>query len=104
LNLIRHLERQREWSARTFGEGRRVEGLCRHIELELAEVRGSDGRLDEWLDVVTLALDGAWRSGASSAQVAAALVDLQARNMARKWGKVRGEDEACEHVREGAQR
>jgi hypothetical protein len=89
---------QRNWSSRTFGAGRRTEGLCRHIEKELAEIRSKPDDLEEWIDVVLLAMDGAWRAGYTAAQVAEALTAKQLKNHARKWD-VRGQDEPCEHVR-----
>jgi hypothetical protein len=89
---------QRNWSRRTFGEGRRTEGLCIHIEKELAEIRAKPQDLEEWIDVILLAMDGAWRAGYTAAQVAEALQAKQLKNHTRKWD-VRGQDEPCEHVR-----
>jgi hypothetical protein len=80
-----HLGRQAEWSRRTFGPGGRVEGVTDHIAKELIEVRESAGSLAEWVDVVILALDGCWRSGASPQQIIGAIVAKQAKNEGRKW-------------------
>jgi hypothetical protein len=51
--------------------------------------------------VVILALDGAWRSGASPDQIIAALVAKQAKNESRTWPDWRSAapDQAIEHVR-----
>jgi hypothetical protein len=84
-DLVAHLERQREFSLRTFGPGRRVEMVTDHIGKELNEVRSSNGDLAEWIDVILLALDGALRTGATSAQVAAALEAKQSKNERRAW-------------------
>lgn len=54
MNLIEHLTRQREFSLRTFGPGPRTEGVCKHIEKELQEVREArGGDLSEWIDIGT---------------------------------------------------
>lgn len=104
-DLVAHLDRQRAFSARTFGPGHRVGGVADHIRKELAEVEadhaaGAD-TLPEWIDVVMLALDGAWRSGATSAAIAEALAAKLERNEARTWPDWRtaDPDKAIEHVR-----
>lgn len=96
-----HLWRQREFSRATFGPGRRVEGIANHICKELIEVEASGGALDEWVDVVILALDGAWRSGAEPQEIIDAIRAKQARNEARVWPDWRTvpADRAIEHVR-----
>lgn len=80
-----YLARQAEFSARTFGPGPRVEGVTDHITKELVEVRESGGALAEWVDVIILALDGAWRSGATPAEIIAAIVAKQTKNEGRTW-------------------
>jgi hypothetical protein len=62
VTLLAHLVRQIEFSVCTFGPGVRTAGVCDHIRKELAEVEASSGDLDEWIDVLILALDGAWRA------------------------------------------
>ncbi|MCO7556147.1 dATP/dGTP pyrophosphohydrolase domain-containing protein [Metapseudomonas otitidis] len=98
-----HLQRQREFSERTFGPGSRAEGVVDHIRKELKEIEASPGDLSEWIDVVILALDGAWRSGATPAQIIDALVAKQTRNEARTWPDWRSAplDKAIEHDRVG---
>lgn len=105
LVLVDHLYRQREFSARTYGPGNRVAGLCDHIRKELVEVQedleaGGD-TLAEWIDVVILGFDGAWRSGATPEQIVAALVAKQTKNEGRKWPDWRTADpnKAIEHDR-----
>lgn len=94
-----HLQRQREWSERTFGPGARAAGVIDHIRKELREIEAAPGDLEEWIDVVILALDGAWRSGASPDQIIAQLVGKQTKNEARKWPDWRtmSPDKAIEH-------
>jgi len=100
-DLVAHLGRQAAFSERTFGPGRRVAGVCDHIRKELIEVEESGGALAEWVDVIILGLDGAWRSGATPDQVAAAIAEKQAKNEARRWPDWRTADpgKAIEHVR-----
>lgn len=60
---VAHLERQRSWSTGAFGPGRRTAGVIDHIIKELAEIAEHPTDLYEWVDVIILALDGAWRAG-----------------------------------------
>ena len=96
-----HLERQREWSAKTFGPGDRRQGVIDHIRKELVEIEESNGDLAEWIDVVILALDGCWRSGADPQEIIDALAAKQLRNERREWPDWRTmpADKAIEHVR-----
>ncbi|HEJ3062545.1 TPA: DUF550 domain-containing protein [Pseudomonas aeruginosa] len=84
-NFEQHLQRQRDFSERTFGPGPRAAGVVDHIRKELREIEENPSDLSEWIDVVILALDGAWRSGATPAQIIDALVAKQAKNEARTW-------------------
>lgn len=84
-DLIAHLERQREFSLRTFGPGPRTEGVIHHIRKELSEIAQNPKDLFEWVDVILLGLDGAWRAGFTSLAIAAAIAAKQAKNEQRKW-------------------
>lgn len=79
------VRRQKEWSARTFGPGSRTAGVLAHIRLELVEVEADPDNLSEWMDIVILAIDGAWRAGHSPEAIAAALSDKQSVNERREW-------------------
>src|SRR4051812_41518412 len=79
-DLVAHLERQRAFSERTFGPGVRTDGVCDHIRKELTEIAASPHDLSEWIDVVLLALDGAWRAGFTPLEIAQALAAKQAKN------------------------
>jgi len=114
-----HLLRQRIWSAQTFGPSDRTKGVADHIRRELHEIAAAKACLDlavatghdgaaersaltgEWIDVVILALDGAWRSGATPEQIIDAIVAKQTKNEARNWPDWRtmSEDVAIEHDR-----
>ena len=100
-DLVAHLHRQREFSERTFGPGKRINGVTDHIAKELIEVRDSGGDLKEWIDVVILGLDGCWRSGATPDQIVEAIVAKQTKNEGRTWPDWRTvpADTAIEHDR-----
>ena len=102
-DLIAHLRRQIAFSEKTFGPGRRVHGVCDHIRKELVEVEAEGGPLSEWVDVIILGLDGAWRSGATPEEIVAAIVAKQAKNEGRNWPDWRTvpEGKAIEHDRTG---
>lgn len=100
-DLAQHLRRQAEFSARTFGPGARTAGVCDHIRKELLEVEADGGPLSEWVDVIILAFDGAWRCGATPEQIIDAIVAKQTRNELRRWPDWRTADpnKAIEHDR-----
>lgn len=100
-DLVAHLHRQREFSEQTFGAGARTAGILDHIRKELLEIEKEPGDLEEWVDVILLALDGAWRTGAMPSEVAEALTAKQAKNEKRQWPDHRTvpEGRAIEHVR-----
>lgn len=106
-DLVAHLRRQAEFSERTFGPGERVAGVCDHIRKELVEVQHArvtgQPTLPEWVDVIILGLDGAWRSGATPEQIVAAIEAKQAKNEGRRWPDWRSADpdKAIEHDRSG---
>lgn len=103
MNIIdaTHLDHQREWSTKTFGPGRRTKGVVDHIRKELKEIEADPTDVMEWVDVVILALDGAWRAGGEPQEIIDAIIAKQAKNEAREWPDWRtmSEDEAIEHVR-----
>lgn len=104
-DLVQHLRRQIEFSARTYGPGDRTAGVCDHIRKELREVQDDAAAglptLGEWVDVIILGFDGAWRSGATPEQIVAAIVAKQTKNEGRKWPDWRTADpgKAIEHDR-----
>lgn len=100
-SMLAHLTRQREWSDRTFGPGERTAGVIDHIRKELREIEADPTDISEWIDVVILGLDGAWRSGYQPQQIIDALVAKQAKNEAREWPDWRTQpfNRAIEHVK-----
>jgi hypothetical protein len=96
-----HLQRQRDFSEHTFGPGRQTKGVVDHIRKELAEIEDDPSDVSEWIDVVILGLDGAWRTGCSPAQIIDAIVAKQLKNESRRWPDWRSADPdmAIEHDR-----
>lgn len=96
-----HLERQREFSLKTFGPGARTNGVLDHIAKELNEIREAPEDISEWVDVIILAFDGAWRAGWEPQQIIDAIVAKQSKNEQREWPDWRtaDPDKAIEHVR-----
>jgi len=84
-DLVRHLYRQREFSQNTFGPGARAAGVIAHIRKELGEIEAKPEDVFEWVDIVLLALDGAWRAGHSPEVIVNALQLKQERNERRSW-------------------
>ena len=102
-DLITHVMRAKRWSTRTFGPGDRTVGVVAHIRKELDEVLAANGQsLEEWIDVVILALDGAWRAGFTPEQIAQALDAKQTKNEGRTWPDWRQftAGDPIEHVRD----
>lgn len=100
------------FSRKTFGPGPNVKRLCDHIEKELREVQAeaddpAGDPLSEWVDIIILGIDGAWRTpGVTAGDVEAALLAKLAKNKARTWPdwRMADPDKAIEHDRsvEGA--
>jgi hypothetical protein len=108
-DLVAHLKRQSDWSLRTFGPGDRIVGISDHIRKELLEVAAAHNpkyhpdldALKEWVDVIILGLDGAWRTGASPEMIAGAISAKQIINEERRWPDWRKAElgKAIEHDR-----
>lgn len=90
-----------EWSLDTFGPGARTERHLAHIRKELDEIAKAPTDLEEWIDVIVLAIGGAFRAGHGGRAIAKALAAKHAKNVARKWPDWRTvpEDKPIEHVR-----
>lgn len=117
MDLIAHLTRQAAFSRGTFGPGTRTKGVIDHIKKELVEVEKAGmhyQKVDEWVDVVILALDGLTREiiwgdpfnsqldTLAAAQHAAAQIGRkQSKNEKRDWPDWRTADTngAIEHIK-----
>lgn len=100
-DLVEHLYRQRNFSVSTFGPGFSTAGVINHIRKELIEIENSPADVTEWIDVVLLAFDGAWRAGHSPEDIAQALFMKQQKNESRTWPDWRTTDPeaAIEHIK-----
>lgn len=101
-SLVDHLHRQRAFSEKTFGPGQRTTGVVDHIRKELREIEADPSDVMEWVDVILLALDGAWRAGWTPEQIVAAIDAKQTKNEGRVWPDWRtaDPDKAIEHDRQ----
>lgn len=97
------IKRQIEFSVKTFGPpNNNVWGIIDHICKEIDEVLLTEGKdLEEWIDIIILAIDGAWRAGFTPEQIVQALVDKQDKNERRKWPDWRTAEpgKAIEHIK-----
>jgi hypothetical protein len=101
-DLVAHLYRQRAFSRATFGPGARTKGVLDHIRKELGEIERDPADITEWVDVILLAFDGAWRAGHSPEMIAAGITAKQTKNEMRDWPdwRIADPDKAIEHKRE----
>jgi hypothetical protein len=103
LNLEKYLVRQQDWSLKTFCPGIRDEGLIKHIEKELEEIRDSPGDVEEW------GIEGALRNAKSVEdiekvkEVIDCLQMKQGKNLARSWPDLTKSDleQPIEHLKDG---
>jgi hypothetical protein len=59
------IDAQVHWSRRTFGPGKREQGIIDHIKKELKEIEQAETeeeKFEEWIDIIILGIDGAWRA------------------------------------------
>lgn len=80
VDLVDHLNRQREFSLRTFGPGAHTSGVLDNIRKELLEIEIAPQNLTKWVKVVILALDGAWRSGHTPEEITRAIEEKRESN------------------------
>jgi hypothetical protein len=101
-DLITHLYRQQRFSEKTFGPGERSKGVCNHIRKELVEIENKPHDLEEWIDVILLACDGARRVGYTPEQIAAQLEAKLTKNEQRVWPDWRtmSVDDPIEHTKD----
>lgn len=98
MNLEEYIKRQVNWSASTFGNGVRTRGIAEHIRKELLEIEAAPHDVEEWVDVMILALDGAWRAGYSPEQIVSALESKQVKNFGRVYPFPISDDHPSEHI------
>lgn len=101
-DLVEHLYRMKGFSEKTFGPPNdNAAGIIDHIRKELKEIEVDPTDITEWIDVVILGLDGAWRSGHNPEEIVAALEAKQTKNEGRTWPDWRTAEpgKAIEHIR-----
>jgi len=104
MNFEKYIDRQRVFSYKTFGPGSRTQRVLDHIRKEMAEIEADPLDLEEWIDIIILAVDGAWRTGAPSDVIAKTLWDKLTTNIEkRQWPDWRTAEpgKAIEHIRTG---
>ena len=99
--ILDYLNFQVEWSLKTFGPGPRTRSILDHIRKELLEIEAEPLSLEEWVDLVALALDGAWRAGHTPEAVWKEMQENMSQNTERNWPDWRtaDPDRAIEHDR-----
>lgn len=101
-DLIKHLERQWRFSIQAFGPGARTAANIDHIQKELVEITESPDNLEEWIDLMLLAFDGAMRRGFNPRDICAMLENKLTKNEKRSWPDWRTApaDKAIEHIKD----
>lgn len=101
MKLEQIIEAQKAWSENTVGPGPRTESLLAHLRKEIVEIEADPADLAEWVDVMIIAMDGAWRAGHTSAAIVDAVLRKQHINRERKWPDWRTHPEGApfEHIR-----
>ena len=97
--IVDYLEKQKEWSSNTFGNGKRTLGIIKHIQKELIEIEECPEDLQEWIDVIILAMDGYWRHGGNPKDLMGKLVEKQCIDFSRNYPFPTSENEPSEHIR-----
>lgn len=102
-DLVAHLRRQIAFSLRTFGPGYDAKRVVAHIRSELKEVLAAPKDIEEWADVILLAFDGAWRTGATPEQIVAAVEAKQTKNESRQWPdwRTQSQGQPIKHIKHG---
>ena len=103
MNFEEYLESQLHWSRETFGpDAGRWVGVLDHIKKELKEIEEDPSDLSEWINLIILAIDGAWRAtGATPKDITECLRSKLLTNIARKWPdwKTVPSNTAIEHIK-----
>lgn len=98
-DFLTFLNARWEWSTETFGRGKRTLGILRHIQKELVEVQETPEDLDEWIDIINLALDGYARHGGRAELLVERLWLKLEICKARTYPYPTSDDEPSEHLR-----
>lgn len=99
MNLLTYIRDHIRWSKKTFGEGTFSTRLVNHIRKECDEITAKPTDLEEWIDVIILGIDGAWRAGYNAADIAEMLRAKLKKNQARTFVIPSDPDQPAEHDR-----
>lgn len=97
-DLASYVRDHRAWSEKTFLTTTAT-GITKHIEKECVEVRKWPTDLEEWIDIMILAVDGYWRHGGLPEELLPRLRAKQRKNIGRKWVSTGNPDDPVEHDR-----
>lgn len=85
----------------TFGPGMKTEGILRHLEKEIDEIRRAPDDIVEWADAFILLAAGAQRRGFTLTQIVRTMEAKMRVNRARSWPPIseQSDDEPVLHVK-----
>lgn len=100
-NFLDFIRDYREFTITTFGPGLRTKGHLDHLAKELIEIQKNPTDVEEWIDVMLLAISGVSRAGADEWTIIEALIRKARKNQHRTWPDWRTSDpdKAIEHDR-----
>lgn len=100
-SLAKFIDQKYAWSRKTFGPGDRHRGIVDHIAKELQEVLKDPKDLEEWVDIILLAIDGACRAGYDGKDITVGILSKHLKNCTRQWPPLgeQNPDKAAEHLR-----
>lgn len=79
--ILQYIQTQIKWSLKIFQQGRSDTDLIDNIQKKLDEIKNQPGKLTEWIDIIILGLDGAWRNGFAPVDIIKALREKQLINI-----------------------
>lgn len=92
ISMVDCIARQKTWALKTFGPGDHSQGLLKHIKKEVIEIMEDPSETEEWIDIIILAMEGAWRSGATPEEIAQLFGLKMSKNERRNWPAVENID------------
>jgi predicted house-cleaning noncanonical NTP pyrophosphatase (MazG superfamily) len=100
--IFQYIREHREWSMNTFGPNDHLEGLLKHIQEEIQEIREAKSRqeqLMEIIDIIILSIDAAWRIGFPPDEIVSVLIEKQNINRTRKYPRITDESQPTRHIK-----
>ena len=98
-NIENYIKKQKDWIDRQFPDVTQ-EAIIKHIKKELSEIEEDLNDVEEWVDVIILAIHGALKiEGVTPEVLALELISKQRKNFQRKWPEKYDINEPVEHVK-----